>query len=422
MLFFIINFAFMVKVELLSPVGSFESLVAAIQGGADAVYFGIGKLNMRSRSSVNFSVDDLAEITKVCRENHVKAYLTLNTVVYDEEVETLDEVIEAAKINGVNAVIASDIFVIEKIRLAGLSVHISTQCNITNIGAVKFYSRYADVMVLARELKLEQVKEINYLIEQENITGPSGNKVRVEVFAHGALCMAVSGKCYLSLDNYNYSANRGACLQLCRRGYTVKDNETDLELVIENEYIMSPKDLCTIGFLNKIMDAGVKVLKIEGRGRSADYVKTVTACYREAIDSYYNGNYSEEKVEQWVEKLSRVFNRGFWDGYYLGRKMGEWNLKYGSVATKEKEYIGKVLNYFSRIKVVEIKVESGELNLGDEILIMGPTTGVYESTTSEIRVDLTATHKAVKGEVCSIPVSSEIRRGDKLYKLVDKVL
>jgi len=407
----------MSQVEILSPVGSFESLAAAIQGGADAVYFGVGKLNMRSRSSVNFTLDDLAEITAMCRKNNIRSYLALNTVIYDEEAAEVDEIIAAAKTNAIDAVIASDFSVIEKVSAAGLPVHVSTQCNITNIGAVNFFSHFADVMVTARELNLKQVKNIVATIAKENICGPSGQLVKIEVFAHGALCMAVSGKCYLSLDNYNYSANRGACFQLCRRGYVVRDKESELELQIDNEYIMSPKDMCTIGFLDKILDAGVKVLKIEGRGRSPEYVKTVTACYKEAVESIAEGTYTKEKINSWVSRLQSVFNRGFWDGYYLGQTIGEWNSQYGSVATKEKVYVGKITNYYSNIGVAEIKIETNDLTVGEEILICGNTTGVYEAIVDEVRVDMSNVQKAVKGDTCSIPVASEVRRGDKLYKL-----
>ena len=404
----------------MSPVGSYESLMAAIQGGADAVYFGVGKLNMRSRSSVNFTLENLAEITDICRKHNIRSYLTLNTVVYDEEMQEIDSIIEAAKQKHIDAIIASDFSIMEKINAAGIELHISTQCNISNAAAVRYFSRMADVMVLARELNLTQVASIINTIEKEQIKGPSGNLIKIEIFAHGALCMAVSGKCYISLDNYNYSANRGACFQTCRRGYVVKDKESNLELEIDNEYIMSPKDLCTIGFLDKILHAGVKVLKIEGRGRSPEYVKTVTACYKEAINSCQDGSYSEEKIFGWNQRLKEVFNRGFWDGYYLGQTIGEWNDRYGSVATKEKLYIGKVNNYYSKLKVAEIKIESHALQTGDEVIIIGNTTGVREDVISEIRVDLQSSAIAKKGEVCSIPVKSEIRRGDKLYKLILK--
>ena len=341
-------------IEIMSPVGSMESLMAAIQAGAGSVYFGIGKLNMRSRSSKNFTIDDLREITRICDEHGVRSYITLNTVIYDDEIDEMKQIIDAARESGVSAIIASDQSVIAYARERYVEVHMSTQTNITNLGAVKFYAAFSDVMVTARELSLEKVKAITDGIDKENITGPSGEKVKIEIFVHGALCMAVSGKCYLSLDNMNYSANRGACMQLCRRAYTVKDKDTDLELEVDNEYIMSPKDLKTIHFLDKILDAGVSVLKIEGRGRSPEYVKTVTRCYREAVEAYVEGSFTRDKVEQWDKELETVYNRGFWDGYYLGRKMGEWSEQYGSQASKKKIYIGKVSNYFSRIGVAEI--------------------------------------------------------------------
>jgi len=405
-------------IEIMSPVGSYESLMAAIQGGADAVYFGIEQLNMRSRSSNNFTLDDLVKISAICRENEIRTYITLNTIIYDDELELMRKIVDAAKENHISAIIASDISVIKYAQEQGVEVHISTQCNITNIGAVKYYSEFADVMVTARELSLKQVARIIEQIESENICGPSGKLVQIEVFAHGALCMAVSGKCYLSLDNCNSSANRGACLQLCRRSYIVKDKETDLELEIDNEYIMSPKDLNTIGFLDKILKAGVRVLKIEGRGRSPEYVKTVTMCYREAVNAYFDGTYSSEKIEEWNSKLKTVYNRGFWDGYYLGRELGEWTEKYGSQATKKKQYIGKISNYFSKLGVVELKIESNSLAVGDEIHIIGPTTGVYEGTVEEIRVDLKSFDNANKGEVCSFAVNSLVRRADKVYKII----
>ncbi|HNW69533.1 MAG TPA: peptidase U32 family protein [Bacteroidales bacterium] len=410
----------MSQIELLAPVGSFESLAAAIQGGADAVYFGVGNLNMRSRSSANFTLNDLGEIASICHKNNIKSYLTLNTIIYDEEIPEVNNILEAVKKNGVDGIIASDFSVIERAFNAGIPVHISTQCNITNFEAVKFFSKYADVMVTARELHLHQVAAIVGQIEKEQVKGPSGELVKIEVFAHGALCMAVSGKCYLSLHDNNHSANRGACFQLCRRSYIVKDKESGTELEIDNEYIMSPKDLCTIGFLDKILKAGVQVLKIEGRGRSADYVKTVTACYKEAINSYSNGTYTREKIELWRNKLKTVYNRGFWDGYYLGQTLGEWNNVYGSQAVKEKIYIGKINNYYSKIKVAEVKVEAMELSVGDEINIIGSTTGVYEGSVSEIRIDDQITDISAKGIVCSIPVQSEVHRGDKLYILKDK--
>ena len=395
--------------------------MAAIQAGANSVYFGIGKLNMRSRSSKNFTIDDLKEITTICRQHNVHSYITLNTIIYDEEIAEMKQVVDAAKENGVSAIIASDQSVIAYARSTGVEVHMSTQTNITNLEAVKFYAHFADVMVTARELSLDKVKAITDGIENENITGPAGERIKIEIFVHGALCMAVSGKCYLSLDNMNHSANRGACMQLCRRSYTVKDKDTDLELEVDNEYIMSPKDLKTIDFLDKILDAGVRVLKIEGRGRSPEYVKTVTRCYREAVESYVEGTFSPEKVAQWNEDLKTVYNRGFWDGYYLGRKMGEWSEQYGSQATHKKIYVGKVTNYYSKIGVAEILVEATPLEKGDKIYIIGPTTGVYEGSVEELRVDEKNTSIAKQGIVCSIPVAALLRRSDKLYKIVSNI-
>jgi U32 family peptidase len=409
-------------VEIMSPVGSYESLTAAIQGGADSVYFGIEQLNMRSRSSNNFTLDDLIEISKICRENKIRTYITLNTVIFDNELSLMKEIVNAAKANGITAIIASDQAVIQYANSVGMEIHMSTQTNITNIEAVKYYSQFADVMVTARELSLKQVYEITKAIEKEQITGPSGNLVQIEIFAHGALCMAISGKCYLSLDNMNSSANRGACLQVCRRPYKVTDKDGGIELEVDNEYIMSPKDLNTIGFLDKILKAGVRVLKIEGRGRSADYVKTVTACYKEAVKSHFEKTYNEENIEKWNKRLSSVFNRGFWDGYYLGKRMGEWTERYGSQATKRKIYIGKIANYFTKLKVAEIKIETHPLSVGDEIKIIGPTTGVYESKVKEIRVNLNKVKTANKGEICSIPVDTFLRRADKLYKIVEKTV
>ena len=405
-------------IEIMSPVGSFESLMAAIQGGANAVYFGVGKLNMRARSSVNFSLDDLETITGICREHGLHSYLTLNTVVFDEELIEINRIVDAAKEHGVSAIIASDFAVLEYARSIGMEVHISTQCNITNLAAVKFFARYADVMVTARELNLDQVASIIREIETQKICGPSGELVKIEIFVHGALCMAVSGKCYLSLDNFNHSANRGACLQPCRRTYTVKDKESDLELEVDNEYIMSPKDLKTIDFLDKILEAGVSVLKIEGRGRAPEYVKTVTRIYREAVDAYFDGTFTQDNIDRWNAELSSVYNRGFWDGYYQGQKVGEWTVKYGSRATMRKEYVGKVTNYFAKLNVAEILIEAQPLNVGDAIQINGATTGVYEDQLNEIRVSLQTTQTAVKGELCSIPVTSLVRRNDKLYKMV----
>jgi len=408
-----------IDIEIMSPVGSYESLMAAIQGGANSVYFGVEQLNMRSRSSNNFTISDLEQIVSICKEKNIKTYLTLNTIIYDSELNLMKSIVDAAKRNGITAIIASDMSVITYAKQAGVEVHISTQCNITNIEAVKYYSQFADVMVTARELTLKQVAEIVKIIKKDNITGPSGNLVKIEIFVHGALCMAISGKCYLSLDNTNYSANRGACLQLCRRTYLVKDKEEGHELEIDSEYIMSPKDLCTIEFLDKIINAGVSVLKIEGRGRSPEYVKTVTLCYNEAVKAISEGTYTKEKIDEWIKQLTSVFNRGFWDGYYFGKKLGEWTVKYGSRATKTKLYVGKISNYFSELKVAEIKIETHNLCVGEEILIIGPTTGVIEMKVAEIRIALAKTETALKGDVCSIPVTELVRRNDKVYKLIE---
>jgi len=406
-------------IELLAPAGSFESLMAAIQGGADAVYFGTGELNMRLRSANNFSTDDLGEVAKICRENDVKSYLTVNTVIYDDELHLMRKIVREAKKSGISAIIATDHSVISFARSIGMEVHISTQVNITNIETVKFYSRYADVMVLARELTLEQTEAICKSVEKERITGPSGNNVAIEIFVHGALCMAISGKCYLSLHEKNLSANRGACIQTCRKSYLVREAESGYELEIDNEYIMSPRDLCTIHFLNKIIDAGVTVLKIEGRARSPEYVKIVTQSYNEALESIANGTYCREKIEKWERRLSSVFNRGFWDGYYLGQKTGEWSHKYGSGATRKKVYVGKSTNYYSKIKVAEFIIENGSLSVGDQIIVTGPTTGVIETVVKELRNDNGRVESAGKGEACSIALSEVVRRSDKLYKLVD---
>lgn len=407
------------NVEIMAPVGSYESLMAAIQGGADSIYFGVGQLNMRSKSSNNFSTDDLVQISNICKENKIRSYLTLNTVVFDDELDQMKEIIDAAKVNNITAVIASDQSVIQYANEVGVEVHMSTQTNITNLGAVKYYAKYADVMVTARELSLKQVKSITQAIKDQQIKGPSGRLIDIEVFAHGALCMAVSGKCYISLDNLNSSANRGACLQTCRRPYEVKDKDGGIELVVDNEYIMSPKDLNTIGFLDKILKAGVTVLKIEGRGRSPEYVKTVVECYREAVNAYFKDEYTEENIAKWNEKLGSVYNRGFWDGYYLGKRTGEWTERYGSQASHRKMYIGKITNYYSKLGVAEVKIETHDLSVGEEIKIIGPTTGVYEDKIEGIRVDLIETKKTVKGEICSIPVKSLLRRGDKLYKVIE---
>ncbi len=403
----------------MAPVGSYEALSAAIQAGAGSVYFGIGRLNMRSKSAKNFTLDDLNKIATICNENNVKSYVTINTVVFDEELDEMRQLVDAVKANGISAIIASDQSVIQYARQIGVEVHMSTQCNITNIEAIKYYSQFADVMVTAREVSVNQVKNITRKIEEQNIRGPKGELIRIEVFCHGALCMAVSGKCYLSLDNFNTSANRGACVQPCRRGYTVQDRDKEITLAIENEYIMSPKDLCTLPFLDKVLDAGVKILKIEGRGRSPEYTKVTAGVYSEAVKAIQNGEFTEEKIAQWTERLRSVYNRDFWDGYYLGRKMGEWTQRYGSQATKTKIFVGTVTNFFAKINVAEIRMETQDLKVGDDIMIIGPTTGVYEDKVSEIRVDLKPVESTEKGELCSIPVKDVIRRGDKVYKVID---
>ena len=403
-------------IEIMSPVGSYESLAAAIHAGAGSVYFGVGKMNMRSRSAANFTLDDLRKITDICRENQVKSYLTVNTIIYNDEIDGMQHLLDCAKECGVSAIIASDWAVITYCRQIGLEVHISTQCNITNIEAVRYYAQYADVVVLGREVPLWQVADITRQIKEQNITGPHGELVRIEIFVHGALCMAVSGKCYLSLDNYNASANRGACLQPCRRGYIVKDMESDMELAIDNQYIMSPKDLCTIGFLDKILTAGVSILKIEGRGRSAEYVKTTTECYHEAVKAIQEGSFCQEKASAWTERLRSVFNRGFWDGYYLGRTLGEWSERYGSQSTTVRTRVGKITNFFTRLSVAEILIESGEIHVGDTLLIEGPTTGVYETVVKELRLTTEPIPEAKKGETCSIATEVLVRRGDQVYK------
>ena len=406
-------------IEIMSPVGSYESLMGAIQGGANSVYFGVGELNMRSRSANNFTIDDLRNIVAIAQENNLRTYLTLNTIIYNEELDYMRKVVDAAKESNITAIIASDMSVIAYAREKKVEVHLSTQCNVTNTEAVKFYSQFADVIVTAREVSLEKVKQITTYIKENNITGPSGRLVQIECFVHGALCMAVSGKCYLSLDNANKSANKGACLQYCRRPYKVTDIDGGTELVVDNQYIMSPKDLKTIDFLDKVLDAGVRVLKIEGRGRSAEYVKTVTKTYKQAVKAYFDGEFTQENKDKWNKELSKVYNRGFWDGYYLGQTIGEWTEKYGSRATKVKEFIGTVTNYFKDINVAEVRLETGELTIGDDIIILGKTTGVYEDTIKEIRVDLLSVEKAVKGDMFSIPTHEIIRRGDKLYKIKD---
>lgn len=401
--------------EIMAPVGSYESLYAAIQGGADAIYFGIEGLNMRAKSSVNFTISDLHEIARICAEHGMKSYLTVNTVVYDGDMAAMRGIIDAAKEAGISAIIASDMAAILYARSVGVEVHISTQVNVSNTEAVRFYSQFADVMVLARELNLTQVAEIYDAITKDNITGPHGRQVRIEMFCHGALCMAVSGKCYLSLHEMNSSANRGACTQICRRGYEVTDLETGDQLAIENKYIMSPKDLKTIHFLNKMIDAGVRVFKIEGRARSAEYVRTVVSCYNEAVNSCIDGTYSEEKIALWDERLAKVFNRGFWNGYYLGQRLGEWTSKYGSSATRVKVYAAKGIRYFSNIHVAEFQMENDELHVGDEIVITGPTTGAIIMKVEEIRVDLKPVEKTVRGERFSIKVDEKIRPSDRLF-------
>ena len=403
----------------MAPVGSMETLMAAIQGGAGSVYFGVGKLNMRSRSSANFTLDDMKKIGKIAFENGVKTYLSLNVEIFNNEICQMHDILDAAKKSGISAVIAADISVIQYARSIGLEVHISTQVNITNIEAVKFYAQFADVIVLAREINLGRVHEIYDEIVRHKIKGPSGNLVRLEMFVHGALCMAISGKCYLSLHEMNSSANRGACLQTCRRAYLITDKETGAELEVDNEYIMSPKDLKTIHFLNKILDAGVSVLKIEGRARSPEYVKTTVECYSEAVDAYFSNSFTKDKIENWNERLTTVFNRGFWNGYYLGQRLGEWSANYGSQATKRKIYLGKCTNYFSNIGVAEFKLETGNLKIGDHIIVNGPTTGVVESVAGEIRFELESVEEGLKGQHISVAVPEKIRRSDKLYKLVD---
>lgn len=403
----------------MSPAGSFEALRAAIQAGANSVYFGVEHLNMRTKSSNNFLVNDLEEIAQICRQAGVKSYITLNTIIYDHDVNLMRSIVDEAKKYGITAIIASDHAVMNYAKKVGQPVHISTQCNITNIESVEFYAQYADVVVMSRELSLMQVASITKEINRRGLCGPSGELLKVEVFGHGALCMAVSGKCYLSLHTHFSSANRGACIQNCRHSYIVTTKEDGIELEVDNEYIMSAKDLCTIGFLDKLIDAGVSVLKIEGRGRSADYVYTTTSCYREAIDAVEAGTYSKKDVEEWMKRLATVFNRGFWDGYYLGRTMGEWNDEYGSKATKKKIFIGSGLKYFDKIKVGEFQVESHSLQVGDEVLITGPTTGIIQAHIDELHCDYKPVDKVQKGDVVSFRLDTKIRPSDKLYKLVD---
>ena len=401
--------------EIMAPVGSWESLAAALSAGADAVYFGIEGLNMRSRSSANFTMDDMDNIVAECNRHGVKSYLTVNTVVYDSDISLLHNIIDRAKQAGISAIISADMAAILYARQIGQEVHISTQVNVANADAVRFYSQFADVMVLARELNMEQVKGITDQIRDEDIKGPNGEPVRIEMFCHGALCMAVSGKCYMSLHQMNSSANRGACNQICRRAYVVTDKDTGQELEVDNQYIMSPKDLKTIHFLNKMVDAGVRVIKIVGRARGPEYVKEVVECYNQALQAICDGTYDEEKIAQWDERLSRVFNRGFWDGYYLGQRLGEWSSKYGPSSSRVKVYAAKAIRYFSKIGVAEFKLESSELAVGDEVVITGPTTGALIFKVDEIRVDLQAVEKAVKGDRFSIPVPERVRPNDRLY-------
>lgn len=403
--------------EIMAPVGSRDSLAAAIQAGADSIYFGIEKLNMRAHSASTFTIDDLREIAATCNEHGIKTYLTVNTIIYNEDIPLMHEIVDAAKEAGISAVIASDVAVMTYCNKVGQEVHLSTQLNISNVEALKFYAQFADVVVLARELNMSQVAEVHRLAEEQNICGPSGQPVRIEMFCHGALCMAISGKCYLSLDNANRSANRGECIQLCRRSYTVTDNETGTQLEIDNKYVMSPKDLKTVRFIDKMMKSGVRVFKIEGRARGPEYVYTVVKCYKEAIQSVIDGTFTEEKKDQWDERLATVFNRGFWDGYYLGQKLGEWNKNYGSCATEKKVYVGKGVKYFSKLGVAEFAIEAADFKKGDKLLITGPTTGVIYMNADEIRYDLEPVEEARKGQRVSMPVPAKVRPSDKLFKL-----
>lgn len=405
--------------EIMAPVGSRESLAAAIQAGADSIYFGIEKLNMRAHSASAFTIDDLREIAATCTEHGVKSYLTVNTIIYQEDIELMRQIVDAAKEAQISAVIASDVAVMTYCRKVGQEVHLSTQLNISNVEALRFYAQFADVVVLARELKMDQVAEIYRHIEEEHICGPSGQLIRIEMFCHGALCMAISGKCYMSLDNANRSANRGECVQICRRSYTVTDNETGNQLEIDNKYIMSPKDLKTVRFIDKMMNSGVRVFKIEGRARGPEYVYTVVKCYKEAISSVLDGTFAEEKKDQWDEQLARVFNRGFWDGYYQGQTLGEWNKSYGSNATERKVYVGRGVKYFSKLGVAEFTVEATTFKLGDKLLVTGPTTGVMYLTATEIHDnDGNPVEEAPQGTRIAIPVNGKIRPSDKLFKLI----
>lgn len=406
------------KIELMAPAGGFPQLMAAIHAGADSVYFGVDQFNMRARATMNFTLGDLPEIAQICNDHGVRTYLTLNTIVYDHDISAVRTVLKGVKDAGITAVIAADQAVIAMARGMGIEVHISTQVNITNIETLRFYAMFADTIVLSRELSLIQVKHITDTIKKENILGPSGRLVEIEIFVHGALCMAVSGKCYLSLHSDNASANRGACIQNCRRTYKVIDQESGNELAIENEYIMSAQDLCTIDFLDQVIDSGVTVMKIEGRGKGPEYVKTTVECYREAIDSYYEGTYTPEKVEVWMTRLKEVFNRGFWSGYYLGKKLGEWNDSYGSKATTRKIYLGKGQHYYDKIQVAEFKIEAYDLQVGDRVLVTGPTTGAVETEVLELHSDKGPIYEAKKGDNCTFKLDVKIRPNDKLYKIV----
>ena len=405
--------------EILAPAGSYEALSAAINAGCHAVYFGVEQLNMRARSSINFTTDDLKEISEKCKKNNVRSYLTMNTVLYDHDIRLMKKIVDQAKESGINAIIAADHAVMAYCQKIKMPLHISTQSNVTNIETIEFYSSFADVMVLSRELSLRQVSEITREIKRREIKGPSGNLIKIEVFAHGALCMAVSGKCYLSLHTHNSSANRGACIQNCRKKYIVTSKDDGIELEIDNEYIMNAKDLCTIGFLDKIYDAGVNILKIEGRGRAADYVDTTVNCYREAVQSLHDKSYDKTKIDDWIKRLSKVYNRGFWDGYYMGRKMGEWNDSYGSKATQKKIFIGKGVKFYSKADVGEFLIESHSVKKGDKVLITGPTTGVLNLRIEELRVDDRVVSSAKNGELFSIKVPSRIRPSDKIYKVIE---
>lgn len=406
------------NIEIMSPVGSWESLMAAVQGGAGSVYFGVGNLNMRSKSTFNFTINDLHKIVEICNENQIKSYLTINTIIYDSEVEQLHELVDAAKEANVTAIIASDLAVMEYAKQKQVEIHASTQLNISNFQAVKFFSSYCDVMVLARELTIEQTGDICKKIREQNIIGPKGELIRIEIFVHGALCMSISGKCYISLHENNHSANRGSCLQNCRRSYEVTEKESGYQLEVDNEYIMSPKDLCTVHILDKILDAGVTVLKIEGRARAPEYVKLTTCTYREAVDAWKNKQFTQDNVAIWTERLRTIYNRGFWEGYYLGERLGQWSYNYGSSATRRKEFIGKITNYFKRSGVAEITLEAGNFSVNDDLFIIGPTTGVLEIKPQEIRCNDISVDNVSKGDICSIITAEVVRRNDKVYKWI----